>query len=83
VLAAFWTPGCEPCRQLRAELRDLETEVASVAAVNGEEEPEAIRRHGVETFPTLVFFKGGVELQRLRGGALPASTRRLLGSSSG
>jgi thioredoxin 2 len=83
VLVAFWTPGCEPCRQLREELSDLETEVASLLAVNADEEAEAVASHGIEFFPTLVFFKAGRELQRIRGGALPASTRRLLASSSG
>jgi hypothetical protein len=46
--------------------------------VNAEEEPEAVRRHSVEFFPTLAFFKGGRELGRVRGGALPPSTLELL-----
>jgi thioredoxin 1 len=82
VLVAFWTPGCEPCRQLREELGDLETGVACLLAVNADEEAEAVARHAIEVFPTLVFFKAGREVQRLRGGALPASTRRLLASGS-
>jgi hypothetical protein len=47
--------------------------------VNAEEEREAVRRHCVEFFPTLTFFKGGRELGRVRGGALPPSTLDLLG----
>jgi hypothetical protein len=49
-----------------------------MVAVNAEEEPQAASRHGVEFFPTLAFFKGGKELRRLRGGALPPSTLQLL-----
>ncbi|HEY4868045.1 MAG TPA: thioredoxin family protein, partial [Candidatus Dormibacteraeota bacterium] len=53
-------------------------EVAAVLAVNADLEMEAVRRHRVEEFPTLVFYKGGRELYRLKGGALPASTRTML-----
>jgi thioredoxin 1 len=80
VLVAFWTPGCEPCRELRGQLSELETEVATILAVNADEEREVVEEHGVDVFPTLVFFKGGEELRRNRGGALPASTVRMLGS---
>jgi thioredoxin 1 len=80
VLVAFWTPGCEPCRELRAQLSALRTDAAAVLAVNADQESEAVRRHGIEVFPTLVFFKQGQELRRLRGGALPASTLRMLAS---
>ncbi|WP_350341409.1 thioredoxin family protein [Candidatus Nephthysia bennettiae] len=82
VLVAFWTPGCEPCRELRGQLSGLETEVATLLAVNADREPQAVAEHGVEVFPTLVFFKGGQELRRIRGGALPASTVRMLGFRS-
>ncbi|HEY4867379.1 MAG TPA: thioredoxin family protein, partial [Candidatus Dormibacteraeota bacterium] len=67
VLAAFWTPGCEPCRELRASLQAVGGEVAAVLAVNADLEMEAVRRHRVEEFPTLVFYKGGRELYRLKG----------------
>jgi thioredoxin 1 len=82
VLVAFWTPGCEPCRELRGQLSGLETEVATILAVNADQEREVVEEHGVDVFPTLVFFKGGQELRRIRGGALPASTLRMLGSPS-
>jgi thiol-disulfide isomerase/thioredoxin len=78
VLAAFWTPGCEPCRELRAHLRAIGDSVAAILAVNADFEMEAVRRHRVEEFPTLVFYKRGRELYRLKGGALPASTQKRL-----
>jgi thioredoxin 1 len=82
VLVAFWTPGCEPCRELRGQLSGLETQVAAILAVDADREPEAVAKHGVDVFPSLVFFKGGQELRRVRGGALPASTLRMLDSRS-
>jgi thioredoxin 1 len=82
VLVAFWTPGCEPCRELRGQLSGLETEVATILAVNADQERDVVADHRVDVFPTLVFFKGGQELRRIRGGALPASTLRMVGSRS-
>jgi thioredoxin len=78
VMVAFWTPGCEPCRELRSQLAELETDTSAVLAVNADEQPEAVRQRGIAQYPTLVFYKRGRELRRLRGGALPASTLELL-----
>ena len=81
VLVDFWSPRCEPCRELRPQLAALAGEHAdlcAVVAVDADREPAAARRHGVAELPTLVFFKGGRELYRLKGGALPPSTLSLL-----
>jgi thioredoxin 1 len=81
VLVDFWTPGCQPCRELRPQLERLAAarpDLCVVAAVDADREPAAVIRHGVGEFPTLVFFKEGRELHRFRGGALPASTLQLL-----
>jgi thioredoxin-like negative regulator of GroEL len=83
VLVEFWTRGCEPCRELRPRLRlrglaERQGDVCLVVAVEAGEEPEAVERHGVRVFPTLVFFKRGRELHRLKGGAIPESTLRRL-----
>jgi thioredoxin-like negative regulator of GroEL len=84
VLVDFWTPGCEPCRELRAQLEDLAEEsgeLCTIVAVDVGRDPDAAARHQVGQAPTLVFFKHGRELHRLRGGALPASTRALIARS--
>jgi len=81
VLVEFWTRRCEPCRELRPRLEELaagQGGVCRVVAVDADGEPAAAERHGVRAFPTLVFFKGGRELHRLKGGALPPSTLELL-----
>ncbi|HZV51970.1 MAG TPA: thioredoxin family protein [Candidatus Dormibacteraeota bacterium] len=86
VLVSFWSPRCEPCRELRRELEGLRARgegVCRLVAVDVEREPEAALRHGVREVPLLVFFKRGIELHRFRGGALPASTRRLLEGTVG
>jgi thioredoxin-like negative regulator of GroEL len=81
VLVDFWTPDCEPCRELRRRLEDLaarEPDLCVVVAVEAGSERAAVLRHRVTEYPTLVFFKRGRELHRLKGGALPESTLRLL-----
>ena len=80
VLVEFWTPGCEPCRELRPRLRELAERHSDVCvvAVDADGYPDAVQRHAVRVFPTLLFFKRGHELHRLRGGALPESTVELL-----
>lgn len=80
-MVEFWTPGCEPCRELRPQLERLaaeHAEVCRVVAVDAGRESDAAARHGVRELPTVVFFKKGRELHRFKGGALPASTLRLL-----
>ena len=88
LLVAFLTERCEPCRELRPRLEALEARGGSgdsedsgpaLVAVEVDAEPEAARRHSVAELPTLVFFKHGRELHRLKAGALPASTLELLG----
>jgi thioredoxin-like negative regulator of GroEL len=81
VLLAFLDAGCEPCRELRPQLARLAAEqsgTCAVVTVDAARAPADVERHGVRVFPTLVFLKQGVELHRLRGGALPPSTLALL-----
>ncbi|HSR26593.1 MAG TPA: thioredoxin family protein [Candidatus Eisenbacteria bacterium] len=67
--------------QLEA-LADRHRDLCAVVAVEAGREPLAVQRHRVREFPTLVFFKRGRELRRLKGGALPASTLRPLSERS-
>jgi thioredoxin-like negative regulator of GroEL len=80
VLVEFWTRGCEPCRELRPRLRELAERQGDclVVAVEADDQPDAVERHAARVFPTLVFFKRGRELHRLKGGALPESILRRL-----
>jgi thioredoxin-like negative regulator of GroEL len=81
VLVAFLTRGCEPCRELRPQLSELAERPGDecvVVTVDADDQPDAAAHHAVRVFPTLVFFKRGHELHRLKGGALPESTLRLI-----
>lgn len=81
VLLAFLTEGCEPCREIRSQLDALAEahgEACAVLAVDADRDRDTVARYAVTSFPTLLFLKRGVELRRVRGGALPPSTLALL-----
>ncbi len=76
VLVDFWSPWCSPCRALRPHLRKLASEREinwRFVAVNTEEHPGAAEDFDVSSLPTVVFLRGGVELFRFSGAALPST----------
>jgi len=73
VLVDFWSPWCSPCRTLRPHLARLASEREikwRFVAVDVEKHPEALETFGVQSLPTLVFMRGGVELHRFSGAEL-------------
>ena len=85
VLLGFVHDGCEPCREVRPRLEALAREAADVCrveVVDAERDRVLVDRYRVTEYPTLLFLKGGVEVRRLRGGALPASTIALLAAGA-
>lgn len=76
VLVDFWSPWCAPCRALRPHLHRMAEQRAGswrFVALNTEEHPDAATDFGVRALPTLVLFRGGKELYRFSGSALPSS----------
>jgi thioredoxin 1 len=70
VLLDVWSPGCGPCQQLESIVMDLASEYAGrvrVAELNAAEAPRITGRLGVMGTPTLLFFKGGREVERVVG----------------
>jgi thioredoxin 1 len=72
VVVDFGAPWCPPCRAIAPILDELAGEYAdrlTVATVNIDQEPHWASTFGVAGLPTLIVFKQGQEVQRLRGAA--------------
>lgn len=70
VVLDVWSPGCGPCRMLEPIVMDLAAEYAGrvkFAEVNAAEAFETTARLGVMSTPTVVFVKGGREVERVVG----------------
>ena len=69
-LVDFGAPWCAPCRLQRPILRQLADQFEGrvlVAAVNVDDFGEASSILGIQSIPTLVFFRYGKEIQRFVG----------------
>lgn len=66
----FWAPWCGPCRMVAPHVEALAQEYAAravVAKVNTDEHQDWARRLGIRGIPTMIFFKDGVEVDRIVG----------------
>lgn len=70
VLVDFYSDSCVPCKMLSPVLSQLETELAgklNIYKINAPYEPGLVEEYEVQASPTLIFFKGGAEVSRIRG----------------
>jgi thioredoxin 1 len=70
VLVDFWADWCGPCKMIAPVLDELATDFAGrarVGKVNIDEAPELAAQYGVQSIPTLLFFKGGQVSEQLVG----------------
>ena len=70
VMVDFWATWCGPCKQIAPAVDDLATEYAGklkVLKVNVDEEQEISERYGIQSIPTLLFFKDGKQVDRIMG----------------
>ena len=62
VLAEFYADWCAPCRMVAPVIErvaDQYSEKITVAKVNIDEQQELAVRYGIQTIPTIIFFKEG------------------------
>lgn len=68
-----WAEWCGPCRMIAPVLKELAKDYKDrlkVAKINVDEEPDLASRFGIQSIPTLLFFKGG-EMVKQQIGAVP------------
>jgi thioredoxin 1 len=78
VMVDFWAPWCAPCRAMGQTLDQIAPEMGGrvrIVKVNVDENPQVAARFGVQSIPTLIFFRESQPIGMIPG-ALPAEALR-------
>ena len=70
VLVDFWATWCGPCRMLSPTVDEIADEYegrVTVAKCNVDDSDEIAMQYRVRNIPTLIFFKGGQQVDKLVG----------------
>jgi len=85
VIVDFWAEWCGPCHAIAPSIVKMAEEYegrALITKLNADDYPEILERYGIMGIPTLIYFRGGQEVDRVVGvtpyGALKNKLERLL-----
>jgi len=71
VMVDFWATWCGPCKMIAPHVQAVADEYAGravVAKVDVDANKQWAIKYGIQSIPTLLFFKGGKLVDRLVGG---------------
>jgi thiol-disulfide isomerase/thioredoxin len=74
LVVTVWRPYCEPCEAMKADIDDVLRAVpdgVSVVGIDGASCPAFVREYDVEAAPTILGFRNGAVVERLRGRHAP------------
>lgn len=85
VVVDFWAEWCGPCHAIAPSVAKLADEYAGrvlIGKIDADAYPEILSRYGIMGIPTVIFFKGGQEVDRVIGvtpyGTLKNKVERLV-----
>ena len=70
VLVDFWATWCGPCQVMNPVIQDLAREYAgqvTVGKVNVDEQPQTAAHYGIQSIPTIKFFRNGQIVDQVIG----------------
>ena len=71
VMVDFFADWCGPCKMIAPIVEELASDYegkAVIVKVNVDESMETAQTYGIMSIPTIIFFKGGKEMDRFTGG---------------
>jgi thioredoxin 1 len=81
VVVDFWAEWCPPCRMLAPTFEELAGRYAGsikFLKLNVDESAAVPQRYGIKGIPTLIFFEGGQESERVVGASSKEALSRIL-----
>jgi len=70
VVVDCWAAWCYPCRMIAPIVEELATQYGSqvlFAKLNVDDNPDTAMKYSIQSIPTILIIKGGVEVERIVG----------------
>lgn len=83
VMIDFWAEWCGPCRMIAPIVEEMSKEFdgkAIIGKVNVDENPGITTKLKIRNIPTILFYKNGVEVDKVVGAASKSSIESKLNS---